>query len=1018
MKENTKPAVSRPVPGQSREAEEAQLRQIIEIAQRNLEKTDREVEKLSGELHELMESYGPKDKEALSMLRNTQLQFQESRRDLLRLQKARKKPYFGRIDFKDPRQAQEESYYIGRVGIAKTLSEPAVIDWRAPVASVYYENKSGRCSYTVKNEGTYQVDLKLKRSYEIENDRLVDFFDSDVVANDTLLTKYLAKNKSAVLGEIIATIQEEQNAIIRKSPKMNLIVQGVAGSGKTTVAMHRISYILYNYEDEFLPRDFYIIGSNEILLNYITSALPDLDVYGVTQMTMEQLFIRLLYEDWDEKLYKICNADASAAVKGSLQWINDLEVFCDIYERKNIPLEDVTVENTGTLLMDSQSIIRCLKERKTLSMQEKINTLNAILMSKLENELSGRYVTYPLEERRSIQRQYRWHFGKKAWKGSIFQVYEEFLADQAAKGISVSYQENIFDLYDLAALAYIYKRIKEADGIREASHVIIDEAQDFGMMAYGALDYCLRGCTYTIMGDVSQNIHYGYGLNDWEELKRLILPADGTGFCLLKKSYRNTVEISNFATNILRHGSFAVYPVEPLRRHGSPVAQIPCDSDEQMIQETKKAILQWQAQGRETIAVICRDASQAAFVSSELKKYIALADSDPKTAAFTQGVMVLTVEYTKGLEFDCVVLYDPSVRHYPAEDSCVKLLYVAATRALHELAIVWQGELTPLIAEPVDGAKKMTMFTDKGTGMDNNAAEGKKAFPGKSTVSAGKTLSDPGDVNEAEAEKTAVSQKTPALPVNASKYHFGDCPEVGRLRPVPGKSLGNVATSQNTDWAIKEIKKTKKCLYLISRAGTLRLSPLAPGIIRVQFKSGKMEPFKAGYWNYQPERLPDWSARAGQTFVEAVTKELAVRIDKKTGALAFFNRAGKRLLTEDVRMPRLVREQSGCMETWNYFSWDKGEKLYAKGILPSDLERMNNKARYISFGGMKMRMPLILSDAGYGIAVAAGQTVMCCDISMYGTFLFTDKSDQIDYYFLYGKGDEGILEMYKRCCSQ
>lgn len=189
MKENTKTAVSRPVPGQSREAEEAQLRQIIEIAQRNLEKTDREVEKLSGELHELMESYGPKDKEALSMLRNTQLQFQESRRDLLRLQKARKKPYFGRIDFKDPRQAQEESYYIGRVGIAKTLSEPAVIDWRAPVASVYYENKSGRCSYTVKNEGTYQVDLKLKRSYEIENDRLVDFFDSDVVANDTLLTK-------------------------------------------------------------------------------------------------------------------------------------------------------------------------------------------------------------------------------------------------------------------------------------------------------------------------------------------------------------------------------------------------------------------------------------------------------------------------------------------------------------------------------------------------------------------------------------------------------------------------------------------------------------------------------------------------------------------------------------------------------------------------------------------------------------------------------------------------------------
>lgn len=125
-----------------------------------------------------------------------------------------------------------------------------------------------------------------------------------MVANDELLTKYLAKNKKAVLGEIIATIQKEQNLIIRRSPKTNIIVQGVAGSGKTTVAMHRISYILYNYSDDFRPEDFYIIGSNRILLNYITGVLPELDVYGIRQMTMEQLFIRLLYEEWDERKYR------------------------------------------------------------------------------------------------------------------------------------------------------------------------------------------------------------------------------------------------------------------------------------------------------------------------------------------------------------------------------------------------------------------------------------------------------------------------------------------------------------------------------------------------------------------------------------------------------------------------------------------------------------------------------------------------------------------------------------------
>src|SRR5699024_11197446 len=273
-KKMEKKRIFRPVPGLSREEEEKQLEEILEVAQENLERTKGYMKQLSEELHDLIETYGPKDKQALALLHNTQSRLQENKRDLIRYQKARKKPYFGRIDFKDQNQPQEESYYIGRVGISKNGLEPIVIDWRAPVASVYYENALGPCSYTVKNEGSYNIDLRRKRTYEIAEDKLKDFFDSDIVATDDLLNKYLAKSKKAVLGEIIATIQKEQNTIIRKSPRTNLIVQGVAGSGKTTVAMHRISYILYNYKEEFRPEDFYIIGSNRILLNYITSVLP------------------------------------------------------------------------------------------------------------------------------------------------------------------------------------------------------------------------------------------------------------------------------------------------------------------------------------------------------------------------------------------------------------------------------------------------------------------------------------------------------------------------------------------------------------------------------------------------------------------------------------------------------------------------------------------------------------------------------------------------------------------------
>ena len=504
----------RPIPGLSREAEEAQFARIIGIAQDNLEKAEKYSGRLSDELHELMETYGTKDKEALALFHNTQAQLQETRMDLLRCRKARHKPYFGRIDFRDQKIPYAESYYVGRVGISRNGSEPVVIDWRAPIASVYYENTTGRCRYTVKNEGSCEIDLKRKRTYEIADDRLIDFFDSDVVANDELLTKYLARNKSAVLGEIISTIQKEQNAVIRRSPKMNLIVQGVAGSGKTTVAMHRISYILYNYEEDFRPEDFYIIGSNRILLNYITSVLPDLDVYGVSQMTMEQLFVRLLYEDWDPDIHHIRHIgknEEAVRVKGSYKWFHDLEDFCRDLERMSIPEQEVTLEN-GVRIMRRSTIRNCLNDNPLVSMQGKINMLNAILLSRLENEITGKDIAYPPAVRKELYKKYRRHFGGDVWKGSVYQVYDDFLKSQASKGKTIPVPEYEFDLYDLAALAYIYKRIKETDGIREASHVIIDEAQDFGMMAYSALYYCLRGCTYTIMGDVSQNIHYGYGL--------------------------------------------------------------------------------------------------------------------------------------------------------------------------------------------------------------------------------------------------------------------------------------------------------------------------------------------------------------------------------------------------------------------------------------------------------------------------------------------------------------------------
>ena len=395
------------LPGISREEEERFLADTIEIAQENLEHIREEVNALSEETENFMlEANKTRDKGILTLWNNVRAQLKENQGWLVRAEKARKKPYFGRIDFRDLAEVKEESYYIGRVGISKSPTEPVVIDWRAPVASLYYDNGLGPGTYVVDSEKTYDVDLKRKRTYEIEYDKLKDFYDMDVVSNDELLTKYISKNKTQVLGEIIATIQKEQNQIIRRSPRTNLIVQGVAGSGKTTVAMHRISYILFNYAEEFRPEDFYIIGSNQILLNYITGVLPELDVYGAKQMTMEQLFIRLLYEDWDDKKYSYHALDKNYGMgykKGTGSWFESLQIFCNEYEKREIPAEDIYLEECNTLLLPKERIQDYIRENPAVSMQSKRLMLNEILFARYENVMSGRYATFTEEERKELE---------------------------------------------------------------------------------------------------------------------------------------------------------------------------------------------------------------------------------------------------------------------------------------------------------------------------------------------------------------------------------------------------------------------------------------------------------------------------------------------------------------------------------------------------------------------------------------------------------------------------------------
>jgi DNA helicase-2/ATP-dependent DNA helicase PcrA len=242
-----------------------------------------------------------------------------------------------------------------------------------------------------------------------------------------------------------------------------------------------------------------------------------------------------------------------------------------------------------------------------------------------------------------------------------------------------------YDLYDIAALALIHYRVTQMKPNEEFGLVFLDEAQDFGLGAYYVLRQILPDTYFTIMGDVSQNINYDTGLNDWRGLRQLFLTGPKDKFLLLEKSYRNTIEISEYAGKILEQASFGRYKVTPVIRHGLPVGEEHFFSDLEMAERIAQVIDAIRQKGYSTTAVICRDDKEAAYVRKILSGYTPLADGEKSN--FSAGTMVLSVRLVKGLEFDTVVLWNPDMKKGAGSPETAKPLYVAATRALHELYV-------------------------------------------------------------------------------------------------------------------------------------------------------------------------------------------------------------------------------------------------------------------------------------------------------------------------------------------
>ena len=439
--------------------------------------------------------------------------------------------------------------------------------------------------------------------------------------------------------------------------------------------------------------------------------------------------------------------------------------------------------------------------------------------------------------------------------------------------------------------------------------------------------------------------------------------------------------------------------------------------------------------------MICRNEKDARNAARELSAYVKVAESDLEKAVYENGVMVLPVAYTKGLEFDAVLILDPDRTDYPVDDGHAKLLYVAATRALHELCVLHERDLTGLIADPVPEGKisfienhevsekmgerptikpviakpkavikvpgqvqpssQTVLLTGVGSGVRPkvNIVRPKSAEEA-ANEKYGRDYSvynrKPAKINQCEATTGKAVEKS-RQEKNAPQ--FGDMPPTEQLR-LPGHA--------KADLSVKWTMRQPDGLYLQSRYGVLRISPVSSEIIRVTFavKGQPKEEPNERIALQKTERA--WMYKDLSAYVEVATDEIILRVDKKSGAITYMDENGKILLSERTNECRVINELSGRAKAWQFFDWKK-QNLYSPGIGKQEGLKLSGKAYYISDDRERAELPFLLSDKGYGILIASNAPVICCDISAYGSY-FAVEEQQIDYYFVTGKGQQKLIQ--------
>lgn len=682
---------------QTEQQEKQHLQRVISRLTHFLETLETIVQGKNKELMEhksfLWENYSELDHAEKSSLREIVTRSVASGENALEKRKKIRKlisiPYFGRIDFCEEETTQEQPIYLGiHAFYDSENNENLIHDWRAPISSMFYDYELGEASYEAPS-GIISGNIKLKRQFRIRNSKMEFMLDTSLNIQDEVLQKELSTNSDDRMKNIVATIQREQNRIIRNDEAHTLIIQGVAGSGKTSIALHRVAYLLYKHKGEITSKDILIISPNKVFADYISNVLPELGEEKIEECGFEELMSAMLdgkykfqtyFEQVTELLERKDNAFAERIrFKATEQFCQLIEKFVLHVEQNYFVAEDVFI---GKIPVPAAYIAERFKAYHRLPIRGRAESIAADII----NEISLKTGTeVPRTERTKLIKA----IGKMLKGNNDLNLYKDFYDWAEHPEMFKLKKGRILEYADMAALLYMKVLLEGCTSRQKVKHLLVDEMQDYSVLQYKLLTRIFN-CRKTILGDAQQSVN-PLSSTDYERISKAI---PGSVVMKLCKSYRSTYEITEFAQRIRQNTE-----LEVIERHGDKPVCYTLDNEEQENQKMCDIVCGFFSSDFASMGVICKTPSQAEKVYevlNHLSDRVCLLTSE--SAAFVNGVVVTTAHLAKGLEFDVVLVPRVDASNYQ-EEIDRNMLYIACTRAMHQLYLTATGESSHFIMD-------------------------------------------------------------------------------------------------------------------------------------------------------------------------------------------------------------------------------------------------------------------------------------------------------------------------------